>query len=195
MASRRSSDQLVTLQTSAATRQRSRRISCARSASRRIVPLPSSFLDYCVAHEIAHKLGLKHPTKDIPLGAKPDPLAYTDSKYWRNAGEALNTAWFYAVVEEMSSGFGQPIKLRIIQRVLPGETGQARNLGDLGLDFHTIHGKQHKVLAMRSEFAVNLPDPALLLRHTGDLMDWTHEHGDMAVTFKAESRQTIKVKE
>jgi hypothetical protein len=161
-----------------------------------ITHLYEELRDWVVAHEIGHKLSLRHPLLDLALGVLPDPPTYDERLVWTEqvGQEDVVASWSVVLRYKHRGRPGEDPRYLLLSRIFT-QAGTVRRAG-IGTQESTtqIHDRAH---TCRSRFIVfRGPAPAgpILERHTGSLMDWTHEHTDLTPRLPSDERLKLKIK-
>lgn len=157
-------------------------------------PNPGVMEDLTVAHELGHKLGLRHPATDVTESLIPPPQ-YSETAYW-HTDRFLAKVFRWALVE------------RIEKTTLPG-VEKWRPLSSLvdypnpilgGNKTHNspeevvpLHGMNHVAVVWNSDFVNDFRGTQRLRRHLGVLMDSTMELAKLTPPMDPEKRKKIKV--
>jgi hypothetical protein len=151
--------------------------------------------DFTVAHEIGHKLSLKHNESTLTFGESPD--RYDNTVYWNSPTPYSIKTWTLVELYERKSDAQrfEQIVYRNILEGLPGDAGGTAAGSDLRFDLlFEAHDRQH----LPATRLFNLLSPALgavpFLPHKGTLMDAKPEFNYLRKPLPADQRKTIKLK-
>lgn len=152
-------------------------------------------LNYTIAHEVGHKLSLKH--NEHPLEYGPSPSVYNNKVWWLDANPSRILTWTLAEFFGRDSEGNLVLNYNILE-TLAGDNQPQGNLVipfDSNLIFDGHDGFQHAPMKRTYDFGgAPVVGPFPYWHHTGTLMDAHPEYKALKPRLPADQRKKILLK-